>query len=194
MRACVCVCVCVCACARTQICQRGFCQHGFRGPEAVLGPGRDEADGAALLASAQNGCAADAFKTGSSPSETPALSSGDRVPCLFCLTRRGPLVRMESPAWCSGGWRPLIAGSLSLQRLGVDLPLTRPVWDSNLGPLAPESQSVAVSYGCNSAQRQVPKFRLLAKSGRALSENGVPYNGAAPSASASPALPRVAET
>ena len=30
------------------------------------------------------------------------------------------LVRMELLAWCSGGWRPLIAGCLSLQRLGVD--------------------------------------------------------------------------
>ena len=43
------------------------------------------------------------------------------------------LVRMECPAWCSGGRRPLIAGCRSLQSLGVALPVTRPVWDSNLG-------------------------------------------------------------
>ena len=40
------------------------------------------------------------------------------------------MVRMECPAWCYGGRRPLIAGCLSLQRLGVGLPVTRPVWDS----------------------------------------------------------------
>ena len=34
---------------------------------------------------------------------------------------------MEYPAWCSGGRRPLIARWLSLQRLGVDLYVTRPV-------------------------------------------------------------------
>ena len=50
------------------------------------------------------------------------------------------LVRMECPAWCSGGQRPLIAGCLSLQALGVDLPVTRPVWDSNLRPPASESR------------------------------------------------------
>ena len=36
------------------------------------------------------------------------------------------------PAWCSGGRRPLIAGCLSLQRLGIDLPVTHPAWDSNI--------------------------------------------------------------
>ena len=42
---------------------------------------------------------------------------------LFCLTRRSIcLVRMECPAWCSGGRRPLIAGRASLQRLGRDFP------------------------------------------------------------------------
>ena len=41
---------------------------------------------------------------------------------------------LNSPAWCSGGRRPLIAGRFSLQRLGVGLPITRPVWDSNLDP------------------------------------------------------------
>ena len=53
------------------------------------------------------------------------------------------LVRTECPAWCSGGRRPLIAGCLSLWRLGVDLPATRPVWDLNLGPPASESPSLA---------------------------------------------------
>ena len=46
------------------------------------------------------------------------------------------------PAWCSGGRRPWIAGRLSLQRLGIDLPVTHPVWDANLGPLASESWSL----------------------------------------------------
>ena len=50
------------------------------------------------------------------------------------------LVRMKCPAWCSGGQRPWIAGCLSLQRLIMDLPLTRPVRDSNLGPPASESR------------------------------------------------------
>ena len=43
-------------------------------------------------------------------------------------------------AWCSGGRRPLIAGCLSLQRLGMDLPRTCPAWDSNPRPLASESR------------------------------------------------------
>ena len=44
------------------------------------------------------------------------------------------------PAWCSGGRRPLIAGCLSIQRLGIDLPVTCPAWDSNLRPPASESR------------------------------------------------------
>ena len=52
-------------------------------------------------------------------------------------------MQLNCPAWCSGGRRPLIAGRPSLQRLGVDLPLTRPVWDSNLGPPASESRPLA---------------------------------------------------
>ena len=47
------------------------------------------------------------------------------------------------PAWCSGGRRPFIAECLSLQHLGLHLPVTRPVWDSNLGPPASESGSSA---------------------------------------------------
>ena len=50
---------------------------------------------------------------------------------------------MECSAWCSGSRRPLIAGRLSLQRLGVDLPVTRPVRDSNPIPHASESRSLA---------------------------------------------------
>ena len=45
------------------------------------------------------------------------------------------------PSWCSGGRRPLIAGCLSLQRLGIDVPVTRPAWDLNLRPPASESHS-----------------------------------------------------
>ena len=51
--------------------------------------------------------------------------------------------RWNFPAWCSGCRRPLIAGCLSRQRLGIDLTLTRPVWDSNLRPPASESRSIA---------------------------------------------------
>ena len=43
-------------------------------------------------------------------------------------------------AWCSGGWRPLIAGCLSLQMLGICLPATRAAWDSNPRPPASESR------------------------------------------------------
>ena len=46
-------------------------------------------------------------------------------------------------------WRPeaLIAGCSSLQRLGVDSLVTRPVWDSNLGPHSSESRSLSqLSY------------------------------------------------
>ena len=41
----------------------------------------------------------------------------------------------------SGGRRPLIAGCLSLHRLGMDLPVTRTVWDSSLRPPASERRS-----------------------------------------------------
>ena len=44
----------------------------------------------------------------------------------------------DFPSWCSGGRRPLIAGCISLQRLGVDLPVLRPVWNSNPRPPASE--------------------------------------------------------
>ena len=42
-------------------------------------------------------------------------------------------------AWCSRGRRPLIAGCLSLQKLGIDLPVTRPACDSN--PRHPTSET-----------------------------------------------------
>ena len=45
--------------------------------------------------------------------------------------------RMECPAWCSGGRRPLIEGCLSLRRLGMVLPVTRPV---NIEPQTPASE------------------------------------------------------
>ena len=44
--------------------------------------------------------------------------------------------RGDALAWCSGGRRPLIAGCLSLQRLGMDLPGTCPALDSKPRPLA----------------------------------------------------------
>ena len=44
------------------------------------------------------------------------------------------------PAWCSRGRRPLIAGCVSLQRLGFDLHVNCPAWDSNLRPPASESR------------------------------------------------------
>ena len=56
------------------------------------------------------------------------------------------------PAWCSRGRRPLIAGCLSLQRLEIDLPVTHPARDSNLGPLhlrADPSCLHQLSYRCN---------------------------------------------
>ena len=37
----------------------------------------------------------------------------------------------------------MIAGRSSLQRLGMALPVTRPVWDANLGPPASESRPLA---------------------------------------------------
>ena len=40
------------------------------------------------------------------------------------------LVRMECPAWCSGGRRPLIAGRLSPQRLGMNL-FARAEWPAD---------------------------------------------------------------
>ena len=65
-------------------------------------------------------------------------------------TRLSLLVWMECPARCSGGRRPLIAGCSSLQRLGVDLPLIPPVWESNLGPPASESRPFSqLSYRCH---------------------------------------------
>ena len=62
---------------------------------------------------------------------------------LFFDSAEFVLVRKECPAWCSEGRRPMIAGCLSLQRLGVGLPVARPVSDSNLGPPASESRSLA---------------------------------------------------
>ena len=45
---------------------------------------------------------------------------------FLLLTRRCLFgSRGNCPARCSGGRRPLIAGCVSLQRLGVDLPLTK---------------------------------------------------------------------
>ena len=50
------------------------------------------------------------------------------------------------PEWCSGGRRPLIAGRLSLQRLGMDSPLTRPFWPDLPHLRADPNQP---SYRCN---------------------------------------------
>ena len=86
-------------------------------------------------------------QTSSSESRHPtnkAIGTITASPTLFCLLGVGWvfLVRMECPALCSGGFRLLIAGCWSLQRLGMNLPVTLPVW-SNLGPPASESQSLA---------------------------------------------------
>ena len=62
--------------------------------------------------------------------------------CCCVLTRRNLFWSgWNFPAWCSGGRRPLIARCSSLQRLGMDLPVTRPVWYSKPGPPASESRS-----------------------------------------------------
>eukprot|EP00919_Chromeraceae_sp_WS-2016_P007773 GHVR01018343.1.p1 GENE.GHVR01018343.1~~GHVR01018343.1.p1 ORF type:complete len:125 (-),score=2.15 GHVR01018343.1:85-459(-) len=66
------------------------------------------------------------------------------VTLLFCLTRRSLFGLDGMP--CEVLWRPVIADRLSLQRLRVDLPVTRPVWDSNLGPPASNN-----SYSINSS-------------------------------------------
>ena len=61
---------------------------------------------------------------------SPAFLGDSTFVCFFG-SEESFLVRMECPAWCSEGWRPLIAGCLSLWTCGMDLPVTRPVWDSN---------------------------------------------------------------
>ena len=63
------------------------------------------------------------------------------------------------PARCSGGRRPLIAECLSLQRLGVDSSVTRPVWDSNLGPPACESRSLTIELSVQLRFIQIVKVR-----------------------------------
>ena len=61
----------------------------------------------------------------------------DLSPSFLPWTRRSLFwSRWTCPAQCSGGRRPLIAGCLSLHWLAMDLPLTRPVWDSNPRPPA----------------------------------------------------------
>ena len=63
-----------------------------------------------------------------------------RLLFLLVLTRICFLVRIFGPDGmsCVVLRRPSIAGRLSLQRLGMNLPLTHPVWDSNPRPLASE--------------------------------------------------------
>ena len=51
-------------------------------------------------------------------------ASGEPGPCFYFDSSA---VRMECPALCSGGGMPVIAGCLSLQRLGMDLLVTHPV-------------------------------------------------------------------
>ena len=43
----------------------------------------------------------------------------------------------------------MIAGCLSLQRLGIDLPVTGSVWDSNLEPASSESRSLATKLSAD---------------------------------------------
>ena len=57
---------------------------------------------------------------------------------LFLDSAESFLVQTEFP--CVALWRPealdCVARCVYLQRLGVGLPVTRPAWDSNLGPPA----------------------------------------------------------
>ena len=47
------------------------------------------------------------------------------ISLYVCLTRRNMFGSgWTCPAWCPGGRRPLFAGCSSLQRLGVDFPIT----------------------------------------------------------------------
>ena len=67
------------------------------------------------------------------------------------------------PAWCSGGRR---AGCLSLQRPGIDLPVTRPAWGSNLRPPASESRpltnwAIGATSSVYSAVRQRIVWTIL---------------------------------
>ena len=84
------------------------------------------------------------------------------------------MVRMECPAWFSGGLRLVIAGCLSLQRLGVGLPLARPVWDSNLGrPAASESRPLCqLSYRSHHAGAMVSGPRTIARLRRSVRRGG----------------------
>ena len=72
------------------------------------------------------------------------------VACVCCFDSEESLrSEWNFPAWCSGGRRPLIAGCLSLQRLVMDLPLIRPVWDSNPRPSCKVSRPFCkLSYRC----------------------------------------------
>ena len=86
----------------------------------------------------------------------PTARGDGRVHGMFCRfacfvwVGGAAFVWMECPAWCSGGRRPLISGCSSLQRLGMDLAVTRPVWDAKLGPPASDSRSSSqLSYRCH---------------------------------------------
>ena len=75
------------------------------------------------------------FRSARQPRPAPA-NRNDLSFFVFC-------VRMELPCVVLG--RPEALGCrvpLSLQRLGVDLSITPPVWDSNLRPPASESRSL----------------------------------------------------
>ena len=84
---------------------------------------------------------------------------------------------MECPAWCSGGQRPLIAGCSSLQRLGMDLPVTHPVWASNLGPPASNVQHLphwAADAALLSLRSAPPRARAAEGTARAGQTVAVP--------------------
>ena len=50
---------------------------------------------------------------------TYVLQTGETMFCLYCFWLEGVFLwsGWNFPVWCSGGWRPLIAGCFSLQRL-----------------------------------------------------------------------------
>ena len=99
------------------------------------------------------------------------------VLCLWFLIRRSLLVRMECPAWCSGGRRPLIAGCLPgtfrvlvLLRLdsGTACPLFQrdPVLLRDLGKKKHKIICYCVFETCRYVfvSREVLKYRSLWKS------------------------------
>ena len=90
---------------------------------------------------------------------TTVVGSNGRLACCSssccCLADHRFPHLWTTIVW-SKSWRPLIAGCLFLQRLGVDLPLNRPVWDSNPRPPASESRHFSqLSYRCSDGREGI---------------------------------------